>query len=291
MPKHCLFFTIIGIVIVVIVVGVTVPVVVIRKSHSSYSPLPPTNVSIILPLYTYPSRAAWDPVYEKLNNHSYSGIQWTIIINPSNGPGDELNANYRVGILRLNAAYNVNVVGYVFTDYGRRNIAEVETDIAKYASWGLFAGIFFDETPQGDNQSLSHSITYLKSITNNVRKTPGFIRQKTTVIHNPGTTVNSELLDLGQNITIIVEDTFTNYKSLAARQVISEMSANTSRTRLGCLIHSVPGNETVDNPLMDLLSELSQNFGHIFLTDKSSNYYNNYDGIWNNFINSTSLMY
>ncbi|KAK6535870.1 hypothetical protein TWF281_000120 [Arthrobotrys megalospora] len=292
MPKRCLFFSVVAIIVVVIIVGVTVPVVVTRNSHSNHPPLPPANISIILPLYIYPAKNAWAPVYEKLNNYSYSGIEWTIIINPSDGPGEELNSDYRINIHRLNAARNVKLVGYVFTDYGRRNVADVEAEIAKYASWGLFQGIFFDETPQGHNQSVEDSITYLETITSNVRGTPGFLGQESVVIHNPGTpAVNPKLLSLGQNFTVVAEDTFAAYGSPADQQSISRLSAGISRTELGCLIHSIPETESQQGGLDGLLARLSQTFGHVFLTDRTSGYYNDYSGIWNSFVNSTSLMY
>ncbi|KAK6532070.1 hypothetical protein TWF694_003232 [Orbilia ellipsospora] len=289
MSKKCLFISIIAIIACVIVVGITVPIVVLKKhSHSNGPPLPPTNVSIVLPLYIYPGSNAWNRFYDKLENHSYSGIHWTVIINPSNGPGDKLQADYSGNLHRLKAVPNVDTVGYVFTGYGSRRIADVEADVAEYASWNLLNGIFFDETPQGNNQSSMDAISYLTNITTNVRNTKGFLGPESVVVHNPGTpALASELLGLGQNFTIIVEDTLDALQSTIDQQGISRLSKNTGRGELGCLIHSVPDSTELGN----LIAKLSLSFGSIFLTDRTSDYYNDYGGSWDDFINSTSLMY
>ncbi|EPS36433.1 hypothetical protein H072_10024 [Dactylellina haptotyla CBS 200.50] len=226
--------------------------------------------------------------FGKLDNHSYSGIHWTIIINPSDGPGDKLNSDYNGNLRRLSAAPNVDTVGYVFTDYGRRSIADVEADVAKYAGWGLLNGIFFDETPQGHNQTINDPVAYLTTITNKVRSTNAFRGPESLVIHNPGTpSLNPEVLGLGQNFTIIIEDTLSAYETSVDQQGISTISTNTSRTELGCLIHSVPE----DTRFATLLAQLSHSFEHIFLTDRDAAYYNEYGGTWDMFVNSTSLMY
>jgi hypothetical protein len=79
------------------------------------------------------------------------------VVNPASGPGTGAgpDANYTREIPRLNAYANVRTVGYVSTDYARRNLSSVLQDISTYSAWsgnltisGLgMQGIFLDETP------------------------------------------------------------------------------------------------------------------------------------------------
>jgi hypothetical protein len=67
------------------------------------------------------------------------------IVNPDNGPGAAVDANYTSGIARLMAA-GVKVIGYVYTGYGARASSEVRADIDRWRTFyrGI-TGIFFDE--------------------------------------------------------------------------------------------------------------------------------------------------
>jgi hypothetical protein len=79
------------------------------------------------------------------------------VVNPASGPGIGAgpDANYTREIPKLNAYANVRTVGYVSTDYTRRNLSLVLQDISTYSTWsgnvtipGLgMQGIFLDETP------------------------------------------------------------------------------------------------------------------------------------------------
>lgn len=77
-----------------------------------------------------------------------------MVINPSSGPGAGKlpDSRYQAQLKKLNKFPNVESLGYVRTGYGTRTIADVASDINKYAGWsatqGLgMEGIFFDESP------------------------------------------------------------------------------------------------------------------------------------------------
>jgi hypothetical protein len=108
-----------------------------------------------------------------------------VIVNPHDGPGmsDPFDANYAREIPRLNALSTVTTLGYVKTNYGKRPLNEVETDIEAYAGWAKHfetsdlgvKGIFFDETP---NLYDAEKEAYLNDIDQTVKKAQGIQGQR-----------------------------------------------------------------------------------------------------------------
>ncbi|KAH8723257.1 Spherulation-specific family 4-domain-containing protein [Phaeosphaeriaceae sp. PMI808] len=133
--------------------------------------------SVIVPLYVYPSVGMWDPVYTMAA--TYPQVNFTAIVNVRNGPGEGIlpNAEYSHAIGALNSFKNIRTVGYVATTWCTRNLSTVLDDVAAYYFWGnhntslAVDGIFFDETP---TQYSPDSISYLRTIAHEVRKSGGF---------------------------------------------------------------------------------------------------------------------
>jgi hypothetical protein len=97
----------------------------------------------LVPLYTYPTDVSWKTVATAKRAHP--SVPVIAVINPSNGPGTSLNADYVNGIAALRQA-GVSVLGYVSTSYTRRSETAVQADIDTYRQWYPQAtGIFFDE--------------------------------------------------------------------------------------------------------------------------------------------------
>jgi hypothetical protein len=92
------------------------------------------------------------------------------------GPGPD--GNYTREIPKLNAYGNVRTVGYVSTDYTKRNLSLVLQDIGTYSAWsenitapGLgMNGIFLDETP---SQYDDASAEFFETIESAVRSSEG----------------------------------------------------------------------------------------------------------------------
>jgi hypothetical protein len=88
------------------------------------------------------------------------------------------DGNYTREIPRLNAYGNVRTVGYVSTDYTKRNLSLVLQDIGTYSAWsenitspGLgMHGIFLDETP---SQYDAASAEFFETIESAVRSAVG----------------------------------------------------------------------------------------------------------------------
>ncbi|KAL2839042.1 Spherulation-specific family 4 [Aspergillus pseudodeflectus] len=95
---------------------------------------------VILPLYTWPSEGAWDPVYDALA--AYPEVDFYVIVNPSSGPGDSSPpaSEYITGVTTLNSYANAHTVGYVRTNWADRDINDVKQDIDVYSQWATYSG-------------------------------------------------------------------------------------------------------------------------------------------------------
>lgn len=96
-------------------------------------------MKIVVVSYTYPSDPSWNNVFaHRADVHS-------CILNPHNGPGDNVDNNY-VNLSAKLRSNGIKVLGYVHTSYGARNLELVKKDIWAWNTWYQADGIFFDET-------------------------------------------------------------------------------------------------------------------------------------------------
>jgi hypothetical protein len=67
-----------------------------------------------------------------------------LVVNPASGPGSAPHPGFREAVQAARRA-GARVLGYVHTSWGRRDVAAVEADIVRYASWYGTDGVFLDE--------------------------------------------------------------------------------------------------------------------------------------------------
>lgn len=96
--------------------------------------------------------------------------------------------NYISGVAKLNSHHNVEVLGYIPTNYAERDASEVRKEIAIYSNWASYksknitvSGVFFDEAPNTNDKT---KIAYMQGISRFARA-----RNLTTVVFNPGATL------------------------------------------------------------------------------------------------------
>lgn len=117
-----------------------------------------TPMGVLVPLYGYPLVSSGSGAsYTTSNSPAWTQVAagaavvpTVAIINPSNGPvacssppSATLSA-FAQGIGMLHAA-GVTVLGYVETDFGQRDLAQVKADVQAYAQCYGVDGVFFDE--------------------------------------------------------------------------------------------------------------------------------------------------
>jgi len=140
---------------------------------------------IIIPLYFYDVNK-WDKVAQYQNE--------IVIINPNNGPGDSIDANYEKLITKLNNNNDLPI-GYVYTKWGSRDINEVKKDIDKWIAYYKVKGFFIDETStnQAELDYYTKLSTYIKSKGNYY------------IVLNPGVFPNVGYFMIADNI-VVFED-------------------------------------------------------------------------------------
>lgn len=115
---------------------------------------------IVVPLYSYPG-PTWDELIKEKNAHE--SVPIIAIINPDSGPGTE-DPNYSTNVQNLQAA-GITVLGYVYTDYAKRDASSVINEIDEYGKWYKVNGIFFDQmsNAHGNETYYGNLTKYVKS--------------------------------------------------------------------------------------------------------------------------------
>lgn len=246
----------------------------------------PPKSSILIPLYVYPAPGAWDPLFAAITN--YPSLNFTVVVNPASGPGMGAgpDGNYTREIPKLNAYGNVQTVGYVSTDYTKRNLSLVLQDIGTYSAWsqnitapGLgMNGIFLDETPSQYDEA---SAEYYETIESAVRSSDG-LGINPLIIQNPGTLPDARFLS-SCDVSVVFEGTYSTYQIYGSSKNISTFQAESkcSREKLACIMHGVPSLSS--NDMTSLVNDLRTVAGSVFVTGLSVDYYASFSDGWADF--------
>ena len=177
---------------------------------------------MIIPAYSYPTTWQEDPYWDSVPSAAPGSLK-AVIMNPSNGPGKEVNPDYLTQINR-NTSNNIASYGYVATSYGSRSAADVKADIDNWVTWyPQIKGIMLDEVATSDQAS----VDYLKDIYDYIKaEYPSF-----TVMANPGTHIPDAIAPYA-DIFITYEGTADTYLSQSypvATSTFENDPANASR--------------------------------------------------------------
>jgi hypothetical protein len=207
---------------------------------------------MLIPLYSYPNwygeaNYIWDDI--ALANER---VQITVIINPSNGPGDgSPSADYQHGIDELRRA-GVTILGYVYTSYGVRDLDTVKAEADLYCQHFDVDGIFFDEVASSDD--MCHYYEELHSFVNSL---PGM----NIVVINPGTSPAECYFSRPTCDTGVI---FEGYSSEWPGYWLPSYVFDFPSARFAVLVHSVPDSDTMQSHI-DLV--MARNIGYVYLTD------------------------
>ena len=166
------------------------------------TPIPfiPLPYQIAVPGYFYPdgddctNKCYWTQI------ENAAPVVGIVIANPNSGAGISANPNYTQSIKSLQSK-GILVLGYVYTSYGDRDIAQVKTEIDKYYEWYGINGIFLDEV-----KNTCDALSYYRNIYN-------YIKSKADsgqVVINPG--INTEeCFTAVSDIIVTFEDSYDAY--------------------------------------------------------------------------------
>lgn len=136
-------------------------------------PVASLSVRLLVPAYFEPDEG-WAAMCSEMPVGS------TAIANPDNGPTAVKLSSYAEAITACQTD-GQRVIGYVYTEYGKRSLNTVETQIADYYSWyPSINGIFLDEMAE------TPDTTYYATLESYVHAKGG------TVVGNPGDTASTD---------------------------------------------------------------------------------------------------
>lgn len=204
-----------------------------------------TKMKILIPAYFYDSYY-WNPLLEKANEN------FLIVLNPNNGPGsntDTLYDQYTYWMYLIDQKKAI-LIGYVYSNYGNRNINEVKNDIDTWVSiYPKVKGFFIDET-----SSDSSKINYYQEIYNYIKaKNPQHF-----VIFNHGVIPEPSYFSFC-DIDIVFEnspDKINDYKP-------NDAMLSLNKSKFAAIIHSAK-----EEDLEKILSYMDESqIGYIYITD------------------------
>ncbi|KAK1833937.1 Spherulation-specific family 4-domain-containing protein [Podospora conica] len=236
----------------------------------------PPPAGILLPIYIYPAdNATWKPAYDAFT--SRPDVTFTVIVNPASGPGNDSlpTPQYRDAIAELHRYPNVQVLGYVRTDYARRPLADAVRDVGVYAAWPealAVEGIFLDEAPHVWDERAE---AFMRELGGGIKAQEG-IRGGRMIVHNPGVIPDPRLPSA--DVTVVFEHDYAAWQG--GRDVaVAELPAG-SRDGYSLMVHSVP--QTVE--MGKLLRGLSPVARYLFVTNKDVDYYESFAEDWRDFV-------
>ncbi len=136
--------------------------------------------SALVPAYFYPAEEglkAWQRLTEDARTNTVEAI-----LNPASGPGAKRDATY-VSVVSNFRKAGGKILGYIPTNYAKREIADVERDFRSYLKFYEVDGIFLDEMA-GSKETLPY---YL-----NVRRLIEELKPEFKIVGNPGQPVVDE---------------------------------------------------------------------------------------------------
>ncbi len=217
---------------------------------TALTPVNATGLGLLVPAYFYPGADA--SLWAALTRAARE-VPVTAILNPASGPGRQTDPNYRraVGALRWAGG---KVVGYVHTQYGKRNLNDVAAEINRYANLYEIDGIFIDEMAADSDPS---TLLYFESLYQLIKS----LHVTWIVIGNPGVYPARTQLDLPTADTFVqFEQSGSAWRSRQAPQ----WPADYGPERFAELVHSAD-----DPSLVDQMVEqaVQHRVGQIYITD------------------------
>jgi hypothetical protein len=259
----------------------------------------PLPVNVIVPFYMDPLPGSWDRLYHALVSSQVStryaetshrvlkspDTKFTVILSIDHGPGATAwpPGEWIAPIKRLHESSNVQTIGYIDTQGGKRSNVSVREDIAKYAGWNnsgiAIHGIYFDRTPLHDGDD---GREYLRNISATVRHEEGFLEPK-FVVHGAGAVPDVDMMSDRANLTVVFEG---RYEDFPDRKNMSRELAPLDGTRqdYACIVHSVPSGVSRGG-IRRVVDTTRRNMEWLYVTDQEGDArYERYSGRWEEYL-------
>lgn len=116
----------------------------------------PATTGLLVPLYVDPGKT-WNAVIDAKLAHS--SVPFVVIANVDNGPGTSVRATY-VSFIEKAQKAGIDVLGYVYTKYGKRSATLVNADILRWEALYRTDGVFLDQMASNAPSYYQAATTY-----------------------------------------------------------------------------------------------------------------------------------
>ncbi|WP_416977333.1 spherulation-specific family 4 protein [Streptomyces sp. T028] len=178
-------------------------------------------MNLLIPLYVHPAEdpGAWHRLIQG------AGRTYGVILNPANGPGEGPDPAFAAAAGALREA-GARVLGYVDTDYGVREPADVVADVRRHREWYAADGCFLDQVT-----ATPEALPACRELVRSVRRSGAG-----TVVLNPGVHPAPGYVRLA-DLTVTFEGHWSTYVSAFTRPA---WTARHGPERLCHLVYGVP---------------------------------------------------
>ena len=192
----------------------------------------------------------------------------TAIANLGNGPGTSRDPQ-RAELLERARAAGIHVVGYVYTRYGRRPLARVRRDVARWEQWYGVDGIFVDNVAS----TRPRNFAYYRSVSRTIRGSRG----RLVVMNGWATADYMKLTD----VLLMFEGNLAGFR----RVRLPEWTRSFDASRFASIVYGVPGSAAMRTVLDD---SAARNVGTVYVTDRRRPHpYRSLSGFLGSLIGST----
>lgn len=208
-----------------------------------------------MPLYVDPG-SDWDTVASAAAN-----AEIIAIINPNSGPNPSgPNSAYRTYMAKM-ASAGVQMIGYVYTSYGDRSMADVQADIDTYANlYPGLSGIFFDEGATEASEVPFYTTAY-----NYVLTKSGYVHS----IINPGQQPAEGYLAVSTSL-VIFENTGTSAATTSYSSFVNCASTSDAKSGYKYKFSGIAHSSELSAASGIISTFQSQGIGMIYVTDGAS---------------------
>lgn len=191
-----------------------------------------TKCGVIIPAYVYPADIYNNVEYKALVDliKSNEDVPFIVILNANSGPGTFLDTNY-AGAIELLKGAGATVIGYIYTLYGTRDLADCIADLDMWKElYPSIEGMFFDEMT---NISTPEVLEFYTAINRHAKG----LGQRVTV-GNPGTLFDKDFIDTSAADIIVGWETGNYPTQEQAEDYNAGGACEYPKTRRALLIHS-----------------------------------------------------
>jgi hypothetical protein len=206
------------------------------------------GMALLVPAYFYPeTNGPWAELAR-----AAARVPLVAILNPINGPGTAVNRDYQKAAQAVRSGGG-RVIGYVYTSYGARSLAQVKLDMDRFAQFYPVDGFFIDEM---SNEASLVRYDYYQAIYRYAKaKDPRHL-----VIGNPGTNTEETYLKQPAVDGLVIFENHSGYGQFQP----SAWTRKYTPCAFTHLLYDIPDAATMTNSV-DLAA--ARNAGIVYVTD------------------------